>query len=189
MIPAVATEIPATGAISSPVECKYKTLYPKAFPPKNSFHHNIIVTKHLLSHRSPQYTHAELYLFLCRVFSRFLPKGAMVPQASKEQGSYLRVIWGWGVERAVFRVEGRRAGSFLVTSSEGPGFQLISSRLRELLVAVQLLPNFELLDCCGCCTFGDLPSFSLEEGVWKQEKKKKRERGRERKGGGLYCVL
>ena len=57
---------------------------------------------------------------------------------------------------------------------------------------MQLLLNFELRDCCGCCTFGDLPSFSLGEGIWRQEKEKKkreRERGRERKGGGLYCVL
>lgn len=64
---------------------------------------------------------------------------------------------------------------------EPPGnAQLISRRLRELLQVVQLLLHFELRDCCGCCTFGDLPSFSLQESIWKQEKKKKeRERGRE----------
>lgn len=53
---------------------------------------------------------------------------------------------------------------------------------------MQLLLNFELRDCSGCCTFGDLPSFSLKEGVWKQEKKKKKKK-EERKGGGLYCLL
>lgn len=85
-----------------------------------------------------------------------------------------------------FSVKGRGLNVSSSPPPKVPGFQLISSRLRELLEVVQLLPHFELRDCCGCCTFGDLPSYSLEEGVWKQEKKKRereseraRERGRE----------
>ena len=58
-----------------------------------------------------------------------------------------------------------------------------------MLVVVQLLPDFELLDCCGCCTFGDLPSFSFEEGVWKQEKKEREEREREEGRGALLCSV
>lgn len=84
--------------------------------------------------------------------------------------------------------EGRRTGSFLLTSLDVPGFQLISSRRREPLEVVQLLLNFELRDCCGCCTFGDLPSFSLEESIWKQEKKKKK-KGRGREGDSIvFCT-
>lgn len=52
---------------------------------------------------------------------------------------------------------------------------------------VQLPLNFELRDRWGCRTFGDLPSFSLEEGVWKQEKKKKKKIEREEGRGTLLC--
>lgn len=57
---------------------------------------------------------------------------------------------------------------------------------------MQLLFTFELRDCCDCCTFGDLPSFSLREGVWRQEKEKKereREQEREEGRGAVLCSV
>lgn len=115
-------------------------------------------------------------------------KGSHGRQAIEGQGllsqSYLRM----GGRRSGVSDEGRRAGSFLLASLDVPGSQLISSRRRELLQVVQLLLNFELRDCCGCCTFGDLPSLSLEESIWKQEKKKKK-KGRGREGDSIvFCT-
>lgn len=158
--------------------------------PRSNFHQNLTATKRILSQQKLPNTHTlDFTCFYAESSASSFQREPWPARPANSKDSISKFS-GDGGDIWISRVKGRD----LEASSSPPQMLLAFSSLvsvwRELLEVVQLLLNFELRDCCGCCTFGDLPSFSHEGGVWRQEKeKKKKKRENERKGGGLYCVL
>lgn len=106
----------------------------------------------------------------------------MVQQAIEQKGSYLKSylrVGGWGYLN--FWGKGRRVGSLLLTSSDVPGFQLISSQLKELLEVVQLLLSLELRELLWLLHLWRPAQLQPRRRLLKagKEKKKKKRRGRE----------
>lgn len=77
--------------------------------------------------------------------------GLSVRQGRQITQSLSRSNLGPGRGVWVSLVSGGRLEASFSTPQMFLAFKLISSWLRELLEVVQLLPNFELPDCCGCC--------------------------------------